>query len=90
MDIDHTFNTCGATALHFACMRADAEVLDLILEMRLDHDVADKQSRVPRDYFDYENADVQALRKYQEGFKAWQVRWRSRAKVGGSSLGLKP
>lgn len=83
-DLAGTFNTHGATALHFACMRADFEILDLILEMPVDHHIKDNASRTPRDYFDYERVDIEVLQRYEEALGTWHRRWRSRVKKGTS------
>ncbi|KAF8970173.1 P-loop containing nucleoside triphosphate hydrolase protein [Flammula alnicola] len=72
--------TFGATALHFACMRGDLEVLNLLLEMHVAHDVRDYSKRLPQEYFDLERVNLETFKAYHIASKAWYTRWRSLAK----------
>ncbi|KAF8815510.1 hypothetical protein BYT27DRAFT_7213423 [Phlegmacium glaucopus] len=73
-------STSGATALHFACMRGDLEILNLLLEMHIAHDVRDDSKRLPPEYFDLERVNPETFKAYQIASKAWYTRWRSLAK----------
>ena len=78
-----TQNTSGATALHFACMRGDWEILNLLLEMGgVSHDVQDDSKRLPLEYFDFERVNLETLKAYDSTSKAWRMRWRSLVKKG--------
>ncbi|KAJ3503938.1 hypothetical protein NLJ89_g8205 [Agrocybe chaxingu] len=75
-----TESTSGATALHFACMRGDLEILNLLLEMHVAHDVQDDSKRLPPEYFDLERVNRETFEAYHIASKAWCKRWRSLAK----------
>ena len=77
-----TDNTSGATALHFACMRGDWEILSLLLEMDVSHDVEDNLKRLPLEYFDLQRVNLETLKAYHIASKAWRMRWRSLVKKG--------
>lgn len=75
-------NTSGATALHFACLRGDWDILKLLLEMPVLHDVQDDSKRLPLEYFDLERVNLETFKAYHAASKAWRMRWRSLAKKG--------
>ena len=77
-----TENTSGATALHFACMRGDLAILNLLLEMHVSHDVRDKSKRLPSEYFDSERVNLETFKAYHIASQAWYKRWRSLGKKG--------
>ncbi|CAA7257411.1 unnamed protein product [Cyclocybe aegerita] len=72
-----TENTSGATALHFACMRGDVEILNLLLKTPVAYDVRDDSQRLPHEYFDLDRVDLEAFEAYRSASKAWCKRWRS-------------
>jgi ATP-dependent Clp protease ATP-binding subunit ClpB len=72
-----TENTSGATALHFACMRGDWEILYLLFEMSVSYDAQDDSKRLPLEYFDLEQVNLEAFKAYHAAAKAWRMRWRS-------------
>ena len=77
-----TENTSGATALHFACMRGDRVILNLLLERYVPHDVQDDSKRLPLEYFDLDRVNLETLKAFYTASKAWHTRWRSLAKKG--------
>ena len=77
-----TENTSGATALHFACLRGDLAILNLLLEMPVSHDVRDDSKRLPPEYFDLERVNQETLTAYYIASHAWYMRWRSLEKKG--------
>ena len=77
-----TENTSGATALHFACMRGDWEILNLLLERYVSHDVQDDLKRLPLEYFDLDRVNLEILKAYHIASEAWRTRWRSLVKKG--------
>jgi len=81
-NIDGTESTSGATALHFACMRGDLEILQLLLEMNVAHDVRDDSKRLPQEYFDLDRVSLETSNAYFTASKVWYTRWRSLAKKG--------
>jgi ATP-dependent Clp protease ATP-binding subunit ClpB len=83
-----TESTSGATALHFACMRGDMEILNLVLEMSMSHDVKDDSKRLPSEYFDLERVTPATVKAYLAASKVWCTRWRSLEKKGKECLYL--
>ena len=78
-----TENTSGATALHFACMRGDWEILNLLLiKMCVSLDVQDDSKRLPIEYFDLERVKMETLKAYHAASQVWHTRWRSLVKKG--------
>ena len=77
-----TESTSGATALHFACMRGDWEIINLLLEMPVSHDVQDDSQRLPLEYFDLGRGNLEIFKAYHLASKAWRTRWRLLAKKG--------
>ena len=80
-NIRGTESTSGATVLHFACMRGDLEILNLLLEHAVHH-VPDDSKRSPSEYFDLERVNLETFKAYHIASKAWYMRWRSLAKKG--------
>ncbi|KAJ3512814.1 hypothetical protein NLJ89_g3305 [Agrocybe chaxingu] len=79
MNICTRENTSGATALHFACMRGDLEILNLLLKTHIAHDVRDDSKRLPPEYFDLDRVNLETFDAYRRASKAWYRRWRSLA-----------
>src|ERR1700683_3213832 len=77
-----TESTSGATALHFACMRGDWNILNLLLEAGASHDLEDNSKRLPVEYFDLERVNLETYKAYHTALKAWRMRWRSLAQKG--------
>lgn len=79
-----TESTSGATALHFACMRGELEILNLLLEMHVVHHmhVPDDSKRLPSEYFDLERVNLETFEAYHIASKGWYMRWRSLVKKG--------
>ncbi|KAF9062591.1 hypothetical protein BDP27DRAFT_1427727 [Rhodocollybia butyracea] len=81
-----TESTLGATALHFACMRGDLEILNLLLDIPVAHDVRDDSKRLPLEYFDLERVTQETFNAYVVASKAWYMRWRALAQKDIKSL----
>uniref|UniRef100_A0A8H7XTG9 Uncharacterized protein n=1 Tax=Psilocybe cubensis TaxID=181762 RepID=A0A8H7XTG9_PSICU len=83
-----TESTAGASALHFACMRGDAAVLDLYIGSTTDiskgFDWQDEKKRLPREYFDLARVDIEVVRAYHEATVQWRMRYRSLERKVGS------
>ena len=77
-----TESTSGATALHFACLRGDWDILQLLLEAGAAHNVKDDSKRLPQEYFDLERVDLEIYEAYHTALKVRRTRWRSLAKKG--------
>ncbi|KAH9478955.1 Caseinolytic peptidase B protein-like protein [Psilocybe cubensis] len=77
--IGGTESTQGATALHFACMRGDKDVLNLVLQRggASAYNALDHSQRTPLDYFDLDTVDLEALLAYQSAEKQWKKDWRT-------------
>jgi ATP-dependent Clp protease ATP-binding subunit ClpB len=81
-----TENTSGATALHFACMRGDWDILNLLLEVGASYDAEDNSERLPQEYFDLERVNLETFKAYHAGVKARRLRWRSLAQKSKNRL----
>jgi ATP-dependent Clp protease ATP-binding subunit ClpB len=77
-----TESTSGATALHFACLRGDWDILQLLLEAGAAHDVKDDSKRLPQEYFDLERVNLETYEAYHTALNVRRVRWRSVMKKG--------
>ena len=77
-----TESTSGATALHFACLRGDWDILKLLLEAGAACDVKDDSNRFPQEYFDLERVNLETYKAYHSALKMRHMRWRSIAKKG--------
>jgi ATP-dependent Clp protease ATP-binding subunit ClpB len=77
-----TESTSGATALHFACMRGDWEILNMLLDAGASHFVKDNSGRLPMAYFDLERVDPETYNAYHDALTAYTRRWRSLVKKG--------
>lgn len=71
-----TESTSGATPLHFACMRGDWEILNLLLEMPVSFDVRDDLKRLPLAYLASDRVNLETLKAYETASKTWCQRWR--------------
>ena len=74
-NISGTESTSGATALHFACMRGDMEILNLVLEVCTSYEMKDDSKRLPSDYFDLEWVTPITVKAYLTASKAWCMHW---------------
>jgi ATP-dependent Clp protease ATP-binding subunit ClpB len=81
-NISGTESTTGATALHFACMRGDWEILTMLLEAGASHFVKDSSGRLPMAYFDLERVNPETYKAYHDALRAWTMCWRSLVKKG--------
>ena len=77
-----TESTSGATALHFACLRGDWDILQMLLEAGAAHDVEDNSKRSPEEYFDLERVNLETYEAYHTALKVRRMRWRSLSKKG--------
>ena len=77
-----TENTSGATALHFACMRGDWDILTLLLEAGASHNAEDNSKRLPQEYFNLERVNLETYEAYHAALKVWRLRWRSLVQKG--------
>ncbi|KIM72155.1 hypothetical protein PILCRDRAFT_16389 [Piloderma croceum F 1598] len=73
-------STSGATALHFACLRGDWDILQLLLEAGAEHDVEDDSKRLPQEYFDLERVNLDTYEAYHTALKVRRMRRRSLVK----------
>ena len=81
-----TESTSGATALHFACMRGEWEILNLLLEAGASYNAKDDSKRLPQEYFDLERVDLETYETYHAALKVRHTRWRSLAKKSKDKL----
>ena len=81
-----TESTSGATVLHFACMRGEWEILNLVLEAGASCDAKDNLQRLPQEYFDLERVDLETYEAYHSVLKVRRIRWRSLVEQGRERL----
>lgn len=89
-DICGTESTSGATALHFACMRGNWEIINLLLEADASHDVKDDSGKFPQEYFDFERVNLETYEAYYTALKSWRMRWFVHLRKGDNRLFIYP
>ena len=64
-------NTKGATPLHYACMIANEEIINLLVEKGASYTAVDEQRRRPIEYFQLQPSTEPVLKMYNDMFQLW-------------------